>query len=127
MVYGILERKTERDHSLVLLRSPELTEKLFKEFGSEPPKKDYYDDGEGKLALLKDRLRKSDLVGRDGYRSLKEFGESVEEFLRQGLATFFPRPRPRVSRVIGPMPSMPKAAGVNMCPWRGFGKRWGRG
>ena len=90
MVYGILERETERDHSLVLLRSPEFTAKLFEESGAKTPKKDYDDDGGGKLAALKDRLRKSGLVGRDGYRSLEEFGQAVKDFLLQGLEASFP-------------------------------------
>jgi len=88
MVYGNPKREKVQGHSLVLLRSPDFTEKLFKESGSGTP--DFYDDGGGKLAILKDHLREVGLVGREGYRSLEEFGEAVEKFLLAGLQTYFP-------------------------------------
>ena len=94
MEYGILDRETERDHSLVLLRSPELTKEFFTKAGA--PSKDYYDEGGGedggerKLTRLKDRLRQSGLVGLDGYQSLEEFGKAVEDFLLAGLEAYFP-------------------------------------
>ena len=82
-----------RGQALFLLRDPKLTDTLYREdTGDAPNRSDprYYDAGDGKLAALKEQIRATPFLGIDGYTSVKEFGQAIEDYLLAQLDCLFP-------------------------------------
>jgi len=80
-------------HALFLLRDPKLTDTHYTEqTGKAPDHQDtaFYDAGRGKLAALKDNIRKSGYLGVDSYTSVEQFGEAIEQYLLAQLNHYFP-------------------------------------
>lgn len=81
------------DQALFLLRASALTDELYRqETGKAPNRADtrYFDDGEGRLSALKARIRATPFVGIDGYTSIVQFGQSIEDYLLTQLDRLFP-------------------------------------
>jgi nephrocystin-3 len=81
------------DQALFLLRDRALTDALYqRDTGKAPNPHDasYYDDGEGKLATLKSQIRATPFLGIDGYTSVEQFGQTIEDYLLAQLDRLFP-------------------------------------
>ncbi len=96
MQYAFLNTNQPAERSRVFLRAPSETERVYQQAiidsSADKPilKDDFYDSGNGKLAILKDTLRQSDCLSIDGYTSIKQFGESVKEFLLEAVDRLYP-------------------------------------
>ena len=80
-------------HALFLLRAPQLTDQLYRQFtGHAPDPNDasYYDAANGRLATLKQRIRHTPYLGIDNYTSIEQFGAAVESYLIAQLDRYFP-------------------------------------
>jgi nephrocystin-3 len=81
------------DQALFLLRDHALTDALYQQdTGKAPNRHDarYYDAGEGKLAALKAQIRATPFLGVDGYSSVEQFGQAIEDYLLAQLDRLFP-------------------------------------
>ena len=80
-------------HALFLLRDPALTDQLYQQAtGRDPDPSDrrFYDPADGRLAILKDRIRHSGFLGVDGYPSVEVFGQAIADYLLAQLDRYFP-------------------------------------
>lgn len=75
---------------LFLLRDPSLTAK-FHQADAESERDQNYGDATQKLNALKARIRKTPYLAADGYTSIQEFGQVIEDHLLQQLDVFFPQ------------------------------------
>lgn len=91
MRFGVLDRSDSAvfDNAAFFLRDSALSNTLA---AAVPPAQglDFFDDGGGKLAALKNDLRASGRVEIDGYQHIAEFGERVYDLLFQGLDARYP-------------------------------------
>lgn len=89
--YAILDNPQRDTHARIFLRDSDLTDELFSQEDS-PDVKDYYDDGGGRLEVLKEKIRNPELgvVGGHSYKTVQEFGKSVEQFLREEIDNLYP-------------------------------------
>jgi hypothetical protein len=79
--------------ALFLLRDPTFTDTLYQnDTGKAPNRNDlhYYDAGEGKLPALKAQIRATPYLSVDGYTSIEQFGEAIENYLLAQLDRLFP-------------------------------------
>jgi nephrocystin-3 len=86
-----------RGQALFLLRDRELTDTLYRQaIGGEPDPLDsrYYDPATGRLAALKTRIRATPFLvrfdGANGYASIDEFGQAIEDYLLAQLDRLYP-------------------------------------
>lgn len=80
-------------HALFLLRDRTLTDSLYQtETGNaaNPADTNYYDAAGDKLSKLKERLRASPFLGIDGYTSIEQFGQAIENYLFDQINQQFP-------------------------------------
>jgi len=80
-------------HALFFLRDSRLTDTLYEQdTGQEPNQQDqrYYNPANGKLDTLKERIRRTPYLGMDGYTTVEQFGQGVEDFLFSQLDHYFP-------------------------------------
>lgn len=77
------------DRALFLLREPALSAAL-RVAANNARQADFFDEGGGRLAALKRRIRESGLLGVDGYASIEAFGQAIEDHLLGALDRYFP-------------------------------------
>jgi tetratricopeptide (TPR) repeat protein len=80
-------------HALFLLRDPTLTDSLYQQATGKPANPadpSYYDPAGGQLVTLKERIRQTSFLGVDGYTSIEQFGQTIEDYLLAQLNQHFP-------------------------------------
>lgn len=82
-----------QNHALFLLRDKNLTDTLYrKATGKQPDPSDpsLYAPAGDRLDKLKERIRATPFLGRDGYTSIEQFGQDIENYLLAQLDDYFP-------------------------------------
>lgn len=80
-----------KDRALFLLREPALSLELYEKAKRKGAiATDFIDAGNGRLEVLKQRIRNSGLLKNENYKSVEEFGEQIESHLMQALDRYFP-------------------------------------
>lgn len=80
-------------HALFCLRDSNLTDTLYDESKAKNPSTrdiDFYDDTQGKLIALKQKIEQSGFLGLNNYTSIEQFGSVVEAYLLAQLDHYFP-------------------------------------
>jgi tetratricopeptide (TPR) repeat protein len=80
-------------HALFLLRDRPLTDTLYRQdTGKAPDPTDprYYDPAGNRLQALKNRIRATPFLGIEGYQSVEQFGQAIEDYLLAQLDRHFP-------------------------------------
>ena len=80
-------------HALFCLRDSNLTDTLYDESKAKNPNTrdvDFYDDTQGKLIALKQKIEQSGFLGLNNYTSIEQFGSVVEAYLFAQLDHYFP-------------------------------------
>lgn len=87
--FGVLNRLDMHQHAYFFLRSPNLTKEL-QLTADDASNGVFYDDGKGKLAILKQALIESGRVKTQKYESLQSFGEQIKQILLEQIDQRFP-------------------------------------
>lgn len=80
-------------HALFCLRDSNLTDTLYDESKAKNPNTrdvDFYDDTQGKLIALKQKIEQSGFLGLNNYTGIEQFGSVVEAYLFAQLDHYFP-------------------------------------
>ena len=87
--FGVLNRMDMHKHAYFFLRSPKFTQEL-KIAAGDSNNDVFYDDGNGKLAILKQTLIDSARIDVQMYESLQVFGERIKQILLDQIDQRFP-------------------------------------